>query len=66
MPKLTLKTWRTNANLTQEQFAKKVNRSVSTIKKWENGVTYPKQPDIEAICIVLGVSYDAIDFLPNR
>lgn len=66
MPKLTLKAWRTNANLTQEQFADKINRSVSTIKKWENGTTYPKQPDIEAICAVFGITYDLIDFLPNK
>lgn len=66
MPKLTLKAWRTNANLTQEQLARKINRSVSTIKKWEKGKTFPKQPDIDAICAVFGIPYDLIDFLPNK
>lgn len=66
MQKFPLKTWRVNAKLTQEQLAALVKRSVSTIKKWENGTSYPKQPDIEAICAVFGITYDQIDFAPGK
>jgi transcriptional regulator with XRE-family HTH domain len=66
MYKLPLKTWRQKTGLTQEQLAQKIKRSVSTIKKWENGTTYPKQPDIEVLCKIFGCTYDLIDFLPSK
>lgn len=62
MPKLTLKAARVNAKLTQTEAAEKIGCSVSTLKNWENGRTFPKQPHIEKMCALYGVSFDNINF----
>lgn len=62
MQKIKLKAARVNKGLTQEQAAKAVKRSVSAIKSWEKGLTFPKQPDIEKLCDLYGIPYDGIDF----
>ena len=62
MPKIKLKAARVNKGLTQEQVATAINRSVSTIKNWEKGISFPKQPDIEKMCDLYGIPYDGIDF----
>lgn len=65
MGKITLKAARTNVDMTQAEVAKELDVSVSTIKNWEKGITFPKQPYILALCELYGVSYDAINFLPK-
>lgn len=62
MPKLTLKAARVNAGYTQQQVAKKTGYSLSTIRNWESGKTYPKQPAIEKLCNLYKVPYDYIEF----
>lgn len=62
MPQITLKAARVNAGLTQAEAAKKIGVSVSTLKNWEKGVTFPKQPHILKICEVYGIQYDHIFF----
>lgn len=62
MSQITLKAARVNAGLTQLAAADKLNVSVSTLKNWECGKTFPKQPQIEALCELYGVSYDNIFF----
>lgn len=62
MPKITLKAARVNAGLTQVEAAKKIGVSLSTLKNWEAGNTFPKQPQIEAMCEIYGISYDALFF----
>ena len=62
MYKVSLKAARINANLTVDQSAKKIGVSVSTIKNWETGKTFPDQPKIEKICTVYDVPYDLIKF----
>lgn len=62
MPQISLKAARVNANLTQEEAAIKLGVSISTIKKWEKGETFPKQPKINQICELYGISYDHIFF----
>ena len=62
MNKMSLAAARKNANLTQAQVAKVLKVARSTIGNWENGVTFPKQPAIEKICELYGVSYDYIRF----
>lgn len=62
MPQITLKAARVNANLSQAEAAKALNVSVSTIKNWESGKTFPNQPQIAKICEVYGISYDCIFF----
>lgn len=62
MPQITLKAARVNAGLTQSDVAGKLNISVGTLKNWEKGKTFPKQPQIEALCELYNVSYDNIFF----
>ena len=62
MPQITLKAARVNVGLTQSAVAEKLNISISTVKSWEKGKTFPKQPQIERLCEIYGVSYDNIFF----
>ena len=62
MPRFTLKAARVNANLTQSQVATKLDISIATLKNWESGKTFPKQPQIEALCEIYKVSYDNLFF----
>lgn len=62
MPQITLKAARVNAELTQAEAAQKIGVSVSTLKKWEKGVAFPRQPHIMKLCEVYGVGYDNIFF----
>lgn len=63
MTKMTLKALRINAGLTQKEVARALNKSNKTISKWENGETFPKPQDIDAICKLYNVEYDHINFL---
>lgn len=60
MPQITLKAARVNKELTQEQAAKLMGVSVSTIKNWENKKTAPTYPQVKRICEIYGVSSDYI------
>jgi transcriptional regulator with XRE-family HTH domain len=62
VPKISLKAARVNAGLTQAESAERIGVSVSTIKNWEVGRSFPNQPMIEKICEIYGVSYDYIKF----
>ena len=62
MPKITLKAARVNAGLTQNEAATEIGVAVSTLKNWESGKTFPKQPQIEAMCQLYGISYDILFF----
>ena len=59
---ITLESARVNKKLTQEQAAELLGVAVGTLRNWENGVTYPNQPQIERICEVYELSYDNIIF----
>lgn len=62
MPQITLKAARVNAGLTQAEVADTLNISVGTLKNWESGKSFPKPPQINALCELYGVSYDNIFF----
>lgn len=62
MSQITLKAARVNAGFTQSVVAEKLNISVGTLKNWESGKTFPKQPQIEALCELYSVSYDNLFF----
>ena len=62
MKKITCKAARVNAGYTQGKAASELGVSVSTIKNWETGKTFPKQPDIEKMCALYGCTYDCINF----
>lgn len=64
-PKITLSAARKNIGLTQIDAAKRLGIATSTLRSWEQGNTYPGQPDIEKICELYNLKYDYINFLPN-
>lgn len=62
MPKITLKAARVNANLSQPEAAAKIGVSVSTLRNWEAGKTFPNQPKIEKMCELYGIPFDILFF----
>lgn len=62
MPKMSLKAARVNAKLTQAQVAEALEIAPSTLRNWEKGITFPKQPEIEKLCNLYGVNYDQVNF----
>lgn len=62
MKQMSLKAARQVAELTQEVAAKEIGVARSTLKNWEAGISYPKQPHIMRICEVYGVKYDELLF----
>ncbi len=62
MPKISLKAARVNAQLSQQEAADRIGVAVSTLRNWEAGKTYPKQPQIEKLCDVYGISFDVLFF----
>lgn len=59
---ITLAAARVNKGLTQAEAAKALNVSITTLKSWEKGERYPKQPQIDKLCAVYGISYDNLFF----
>jgi transcriptional regulator with XRE-family HTH domain len=62
MPKITLKAARVNANLSQQEAARRIGVAASTLRNWESGKTFPNQPKIEKMCEVYGISFDVLFF----
>lgn len=60
--KISLKAARVNAGMTQAVAASNIGVSLSTIKLWEAGKTFPSQPMIEKMCEVYDVQYDQLKF----
>lgn len=66
MQKISLRAARVNARLTQKEVADRIKVSNSTLCSWENGKTFPDQPNIDKLCSLYGVTYDAIDFAAKQ
>lgn len=64
--KLTLKAARINANLTQQEAAKKLKVSRDTVCNWEMAKSFPDAIKIKEIEKIYGISYDEIIFLPTN
>ena len=62
MEKMTLRALRVNKHYTQKIAAEKIGVSQKTLSNWENGITFPDQKQIEAICEVYSTLYDYINF----
>lgn len=60
--KISLASARVNAKLTQAQVAEEMNCAISTVRNWEKGITFPKQPAIEKLCKLYDTPYDLIRF----
>lgn len=59
---MSMKAIRVNKNMKQKEAADAIGVSVSTLKNWESGKSFPNQPMIDKICEVYGVPYDFIKF----
>jgi transcriptional regulator with XRE-family HTH domain len=66
MLKITLEAARVNAGYTQKEAAKLLHISNKTLQNWESCKSFPSADKIAEICTLYGVSYDNINFLPNR
>lgn len=64
--KITLRAARVNAGYTQQRAAELIGVSLSTIKNWEAGKSFPNQPMIDKICEVYRICYDRINFFARR
>ncbi len=64
MIKLTLKGARVNAGYTQKKAATSIGVSNKTLCNWENGISTPNVQMVERLCVLYGVSYDNLIFLP--
>lgn len=62
MQALSLRAVRVNSNMTQEEAARKLHISTTTLRNWETGRTFPRQPQIMDICKLFRVDYDNIFF----
>ena len=61
---ITLAAARVNARMTQEDVAKRLNLSKTTIVNWEKGKVRPGTAQFEALCRIYHIPADNI-FLPN-
>lgn len=60
---ITLKAARVNANLKQEEAAKRIGITTDTLRNWEKAKTFPDVLQIKKIEEVYNVSYSDIIFL---
>ena len=60
--KISMAAARVNAGLTQEEAAKRIGVSKTTIVNWEKGETSPKMKQLDAICNVYAIPADNINF----
>lgn len=64
--KLTLRTARDKAKINQIDAAKLLGLSVSTLRNYETGKTFPNVNTIHKMEELYNVSYDQIIFLQNK
>lgn len=62
---ITLKAARVNANLKQEEAAKRIGITTDTLRNWEKAKTFPDVLQIKKIEELYNVSYSDIIFLPD-
>lgn len=62
--RMTLKTARELAGLTQSEAAKRIGVSTDTLGNYERGKSYPDIPTLRKIENLYQVSYDQLIFLP--
>lgn len=58
--KISLKAARVNANLSQEEVARKMKKSKGTINNWENGKTEIDYGNLNELCRLYSVTMDDI------
>lgn len=60
MFKYHIKKLRKEANMTQEQLAKKLNIPKSTINSWEQGYSHPRFLQIKPLCRILDIEIEEL------
>ena len=60
--RITLKAARVNKGLTQKDVCIELGVTKKTVGAWENGKSMPKVDKIDALCALLGVKYDDIQW----
>ena len=60
--RILLKAARVNKDLTQQDVATALNVTKKTVGAWATGKTMPKVDKIDALCLLLGVNYDDIQW----
>ena len=66
MLKISLKSARVNADLSQKEVARELGISNKTLCSWEKGLSFPDAKQISSLCELYHVSYDNIKFLPDN
>lgn len=66
MEKITLKAARINNRYTITEAAKKLEISVVTLSKYENGIRFPNVKTINKILELYKLDYSNVDFLCNQ
>ncbi len=64
-PKINLKAVRTNANMTQKEWAESLGVTVDTVLNWESGKSEPKWSHIQRMSELSGIPKDLI-FVPMK
>ena len=64
-PRISIAACRTNANLTQREFAEKLGVSLATVTNWESSKTEPSASQLRMISEISGVPMDFI-FVPLK
>lgn len=62
---ISLKAARANADMTQREWAEKLNVTVDTVLNWENGKSEPKMSQLKQISELSGIPMDFI-FVPMK
>lgn len=62
---ISLAAARVNAGMTQEEVAKRMHVSKTTIVNWEKGKVIPRVPEMEMLSRIYNISQDYI-FLPTK
>ena len=62
--KIKLKALRVNADLTQEEAAKRMNVARETIQNWESHRTFPSVPALTRLCEMYNCTLDDV-FIPS-
>ncbi len=65
MFQITLAAARVNAGLSQEEVAKFLKISNTTLCNWETGKTRPSAEKIAELCKLYKCPFDILNFLPN-
>ena len=62
----TLKELRSEQGLKQKKVAEAIGVSEDTIRRWENGDTYPSAPQAIELAKLYGVAVDEVDWVTVR